>query len=67
MNVFAQTLYELIKEKGISQSQLADYLKVRQQTVSKYTYGKVEPGFDTLIKLAKYFDVSTDYLLGLEN
>ena len=67
MNKFSEVLSELMKEKNISQIQLARYLNVGQQTVSKYMNHKIEPSLDTVIKIAKYFEVSTDYLLGLED
>ena len=66
MNNFSKILSELIKEKDISQNQLAKVLNVKQQTISKYIYGIVEPGIDTILKIADYFDVTTDYLFGRE-
>jgi transcriptional regulator with XRE-family HTH domain len=53
-----------IKNK-LSQKEMADILTVTQSSYSKYERGLVEPDYDTLIKLAEYFNVSTDYLLGL--
>lgn len=55
---------KLRQEKNISQSALASYLGVTQQTVSAYESGDREPDLETLNKIADFFDVSVDYLLG---
>ncbi len=65
MNRFSQRLTELRKEKNLSQDKLAKQLNIKQQTVSSWEKGEREPDFDMLITLAKVFNVSTDYLLGL--
>ena len=67
MNNFAKKLAGLMKEHSISQNQLALILCVKQQTVSRYINGEREPNIDTILEIAKYFEVSTDYLLGLED
>lgn len=56
-------LKELRKEKGISQVKLAMDLCVNQNTISRYENGEREAGYDMLIKIADYFNVSVDYLL----
>ena len=48
----------------ISQQQLADNIMVSQQSVNKYENHNIEPDIDTLIKIADYFNVSLDYLVG---
>lgn len=50
--------------KGSSQQYVADILKIKQQTYATYENGTREPNIQTIIKLANYFNVSTDYLLG---
>ena len=55
----------LRKEKKLTQSELAKQLDIDQTTVSKWELDKALPDIATLIKLAKFFDVSTDYLLSL--
>ena len=50
--------------KGISQLQLANIIMVSQQSVNKYENHNVEPDIETLIKIADYFEVSIDYLVG---
>ena len=54
----------LRKEKGISQLKLALELNTSQNTISRYETGEREPGINELIKIADYFDVSIDYLVG---
>ena len=57
-------LKELRKAKGISQLRLAIELNTNQNTISRYETGEREPGINELIKIADYFDVSIDYLVG---
>ena len=57
-------LTELRKKKGISQLRLATDLNTTQNTISRYETGEREPGIDELIKIADYFNVSVDYLIG---
>lgn len=64
-NQFGKKLKELRKEKGISQKELGEFLNVCNQAVSFWETGSREPDLDTLRDIAKYFDTSIDYLLGL--
>ena len=57
-------LKELRKKKGISQLRLATDLNTTQNTISRYETGEREPGIDELIKIADYFNVSVDFLIG---
>lgn len=57
-------LKELRKKKGISQLRLATDLNTTQNTISRYETGEREPGIDELIKIADYFNISVDYLVG---
>lgn len=59
-------LKELRKEKKMTQTDLATLLCTTQDSVSLWELGKSYPDIITLIKLSKIFEVSTDYLLGLE-
>ncbi len=54
----------LREEMGLSQQKLAEILNVTQQTVFKYEKTSVEPDIEMLIKLAGFFEVSVDYLIG---
>ena len=64
---FSKKLKELRLEKGISQVELANELNVTKATVNDWEHEKCETNFTMLVRLAKYFNVSTDYLLGLED
>ncbi len=57
-------LRELRKGRGMTQQKLASELNLTQKRISHYEIGDHEPDFASLIKLADYFDVSVDYLLG---
>lgn len=65
-NLFGKNLKELRCELNISQRELGKNLGVCNQTVSFWESGQREPDLDMLIKIAKRFGVSTDFLLGLE-
>ena len=51
--------------KNLSQVDLANKLNVTKQSVSNWENENIMPSVDMLIKIAKYFNVTTDYLLGL--
>lgn len=55
---------ELRKAKKMTMKELGEVLGVAESTVSLYELGKREPDFETLRKIADYFNVSLDYLLG---
>lgn len=61
-----KTIKELRKDSNLSQTGLANIIGTTQDTISLWELGKSLPDINMLIKLAKYFNVSTDYLLGLE-
>ena len=63
---FGDTLTKLRKEHGLNRQQLADELGVPYTTLRNYETGAREPGHKFLIQAAKYFNVSIDYLLGME-
>ena len=64
---FGTILKELRKERMMTQTELASHLYTTQDSISLWELGKSYPDIPTLIKIAKFFDISTDYLLGLEN
>ena len=65
METFAQRLRELREEKQVTQKNLAEILGLNSRTtITNYEQNDREPDFETLIKIAKYFEVSIDYLLG---
>lgn len=55
------------EENQISQKEIADVLHIKQNTYSQYETGKRQLPIDVLIQLAKYYKVSTDYILELED
>lgn len=57
-------LKELRKERNISQLKLALDLNMNQNVISRYENLEREADYETLIRLANYFNVSIDYLLG---
>lgn len=61
---FPQRLRKLLDEQNLSHQAFGDYLGVARQSVGNYCDGSVSPSTDTLIKVADYFSVSVDYLLG---
>ena len=60
-------LKSLREENNISQKEISLYLHIKQNTYSQYETGKRQLPIEVLIKLAKYYQVSTDYILELED
>lgn len=60
-----EKLRSLRIEKNLTQKQVADRIGLAISAVSSYESGSRYPTYDTLIKLARMFHVSTDYLLGI--
>ena len=56
---------DLREDSDITQKAIAEYLHVRQNTYSQYETGQRQIPIDFLIKLAEFYGVSTDYILGL--
>lgn len=54
---------DLREDADITQKQLAEHLNIRQNTYSQYENGVRQVPLDILIKLAEFFDTSTDYIL----
>ncbi len=65
--VFAENLKSLRQEKNVGQNELARTLNLSNASISYWENCKQEPTASAIFKLAQYFDVSIDYLLGLEN
>ena len=66
-NFFGQTLKELRIEKNLSQRELGKALNVCNQSVSFWEIGSREPSLDMIVKIAKFFNVTVDFLLGLDD
>ena len=65
--MLAKQLRYLRQSKELSQVQLAEKLGVKKQSVSNWENDNVIPSVEMLERIAEYFNVSTDYLLGREN
>ena len=59
-----ERLRELRKEKRLTQTQVGNYLGITVSAYGNYELGQREPSIDMLLKLADYFGVTVDYLLG---
>jgi transcriptional regulator with XRE-family HTH domain len=62
--MFGERIRKERLEKGISQEELGALLNKTKNNISQYETEKRQPDTDTLVKLANYFDCTTDYLLG---
>ena len=67
MSVVAERIKALQMERNIGQNLLAKELNVSNASISYWENAKQEPSAQAIYKLAKYFDVSADYLLGITN
>lgn len=65
--LFADRLRELRIERGLNQCQLGEILGTTQRKVSYWETGKVEPDLLSLCKLAEFFSVSLEYLVGMQD
>ncbi len=65
--MFGERLKKLREKNGISQAELARKLGLSQGAVGNWESGKREPNFETSRRIADYFCVSVDFLLGREN
>jgi len=60
-------LKDLREDSDLKQKEIAEFLHVKQNTYSQYENGQRQLPIEVLIKLAKYYNVTTDYLLGLSD
>ena len=67
MNKLPERLRELRTENNISQKKLADDIGTNNSSISDWENGRSEPSIDLIISLCRYFGVTSDYLLGLED
>ena len=64
--MFGETIQKLRKSYGYTQVSLAEKLGVTKQAVSNWENNNILPSIDMLIKIARFFSVSTDFLLELD-
>ena len=64
--MFSETLKKLRKDNKVTQVQLASHLGFFHSAVVKWENGQCEPSYETLVKIADFFGVTVDHLLGHE-
>ena len=62
---YLRRIRELREDNDLSQTQIAKLLNVEQRTYSDYESGRIRIPLDSMMILAKYYDVSMDYMCGL--
>ena len=67
MDIFSQRLRELRLDKKLSMKQLAKEINTTDAAISNWENGVNEPKISSVISIAKFFGVTSDYLLGLED
>ena len=67
MEIFKKRLKETVEEQGITAYKISKDLNISVSLVSYWINGTVLPGIEHFKKLCQYLDVSSDYLLGLED
>lgn len=65
--MLGQRISEIRSSHGLSQVDLARQLNVAKQTVSNWENENIQPSIEMLVRLSKILNVSTDYLLGLDD
>lgn len=65
--IFGERLRALRAEKNIGQNELAKVLNLSNASISYWETGKQSPTADAIFKIAQFFNVSADYLIGLKN
>lgn len=64
---FQSRFNECLKFTNVKQSEIANAANVSKQCISDYKSGKSVPSIDTLFLICRFLDVSSDYLLGLQD
>ena len=64
MNAY-QRLKDIREDNDLKQKEVADFLQIKQSSYSDYENGRNMMGIDKYIKLARYYNISLDYLCGL--
>lgn len=67
MKVFCERIKELRKIKNLTQKQLAEILKTNNSSICDWECGRSQPDLEMLVCIAEFFEISVDYLLGLED
>jgi len=67
MHIFHSRVKELREERGLTQAQLSKEINFASNHISQWETGQKRTSFEGLCALAKFFDVTIDYLLGIED
>jgi len=62
-----ERLNKLRQEQGLTQQELADLFHISNSTISSYETGNRIPDVDFLLKLSKFYNISSDYIIGLSD
>ncbi len=62
---FGERIRNLREDKDLTQSELGEQVNMTQRKISYIERGKYEPSIDDIVSLCKFFNVSSDYLLGI--
>lgn len=65
--IFSERLQQLRIDNGLTQGELVKKLNTTQRRISYLETGKIEPDLAALCNIAKFFDVTADYLIGLKD
>ena len=65
--MFGKRIKEERQLKGLTQLQLAEKLGTTQSTIGKYEREELQPNIDVITKICKVLEISSDYLLGLDD
>lgn len=66
VNKISKNIYNLRKSRNLNQDEVAKFLGCSRATVTNYENGRRTPDYNVLIKIANFYNVSTDYILGVE-
>ena len=67
MKIFGERVKQTLKENGIMQKELAKALNVQTSTLCEWLNDHNEPPMQSIVDIANFLDVSTDYLLGVKD
>ena len=65
--MYTKRIKDLREMNNLTQKVLAEYLNISQATYARYETGEIKIDIESIIKLAKFYKVTTDYILGLSN
>ena len=64
--MFKDAIKRVRIDNNLSQDEFGKLFSIRKSTISNWELGKATPTYETLVKIANHFNVTTDYLLGIE-